>query len=684
MVQPGRYSADRTNEAFAVNRIRIGCQWVFADIPAGLSCFTAVGLVSSWFGKFYVNQFLLIVVAYLLLVVIQNQRVAPQHSRALPSPWVLSSISFLLLWGIWILSRAGFPIALNRDPGSYLATGLHLSSFNSLTYEVGEHLLFGAGGVNFVGPASYWVSETSIQHQFEHGASVWIATTIEIFGFRWAALSAVVAFAAGLIALGRVMNTIGVPKPCSTALLVSLAISIPVLYSLRSTYSEPFVFALVAIALSKFVWLLRFRESSRIRWASVGLLVGSTCLFRVDGLLYVSAFSVGILFITSQHLSAKSHLWALAGVLPGVSVGTIDHWFFTGGYAADLSKRYWPLAFVTVSAYGLALAAGLLKAQNEREFVVRAAKPRKELALAGAIMSGFGLWYLIFWRPMLHPVKSGMPGLSPSQSLIAGLQQRAGEVVDSSRTYSEYSLMSAWWYLGPVIVLFAIIGYSILVFWTLSGKSFALAALAALTVAFLPYVLKMSIFPDQPWATRRLLPAVYPILTLLAGIGLAQTFRSFGEILPKRFLGVAVAVLTLFPVAVRTLPVHAMTDQSGGGRALEAICILLEEDIDVVVIGSGNIVGAVRGGCATETAFVDDDTRLAVVLSTLRKCDSVQTIGSLPTLRSNPNFEVLQLGQVTESLGSMPFQTLAQPITKLEGERILDLEINRVRLKTCS
>ena len=285
---------------------------------------------------------------------------------------------------------------------------------------------------------------------------------------------------------------------------------------------------------------------------------------------------------------------------------------------------------------------------------------------------------------MLHPVKSGMPGLSPSQSLIAGLQQRAGEVVDSSRTYSEYSLMSAWWYLGPVIVLFAIIGYSILVFWTLSGKSFALAALAALTVAFLPYVLKMSIFPDPPWATRRLLPAVYPILTLLAGIGLAQTFRSFGEILPKRFLGVAVAVLTLFPVAVRTLPVHAMTDQSGGGRALEAICILLEEDIDVVVIGSGNIVGAVRGGCATETAFVDDDTRLAVVLSTLRKCDSVQTIGSLPTLRSNPNFEVLQLGQVTESLGSMPFQTLAQPITKLEGERILDLEINRVRLKTCS
>ena len=86
----------------------------------------------------------------------------------------------------------------------------------------------------------------------------------------------------------------------------------------------------------------------------------------------------------------------------------------------------------------------------------------------------------------------------------------------------------------------------------------------------------------------------------------------------------------------------------------------------------------------SETAFVTDDTRLAEALSTLRNCISVQTIGSLPTLRSNPNFEVFQLGQVTESMGSMPFQTLVQPVSKLEAEKILDLEINRVRLKRCS
>lgn len=666
-----------------MTRIRTGCEWLISDVPVGLSCLTATGIVLSWCGKFFVNLFLLLVVIYLLLMIAQNSRSAIRHLRAFSSPTALFLIAPFLLWGVWILSRAGFPIALNRDPGSYLSTGLHMSSFNSLTYEVGQHLLFGMDGVKFVGPASYWVSETSIQHQFEHGASVWIATTVEIFGFRWASLSAVIAFAAGLIALSGVMGAVGVPKLCRFALLASLAVSIPVLYSLRSTYSEPFVFALVAIAIFKLARLLQVGESSRMRWASVGLLIGSACLFRVDGLLYVSAFSVGILFIGSQHLPAKSHLFALLGVLPGVSVGTIDHWFFTGGYAADLSNSYWRLAYVTAFAYGLAIVAGVLKLQNKKEVRVRVVKVSKKLGIAGSVVSGLGLWYLFFWRPILHPVKSGKPGLSPSQSITAGLQHRAGEMIDSSRTYSEYSLVSAWWYLGPVIALSAILGFSILVFWSLSGKRFATAALAALTVAFFPYVMKMSIFPDQPWATRRLLPAVYPILILLAGLGLAQSFRLFGRNLPKRLLGPAVFVLTLFPVVARTLPVQAMTDQSGGGRALSAICEFLEDDIDVVVIGSGKIVGAVRGGCVRETAFVDNDDELAVALSTLRKCVSIQTIGSLSSLRSNPNFEVLQLGQVTESLGSMPFQTLAQPVSELENEKILDLEINRVRLKKC-
>lgn len=111
--------------------------------------------------------------------------------------------------------------------------------------------------------------------------------------------------------------------------------------------------------------------------------------------------------------------------------------------------------------------------------------------------------------------------LTPDDRLTYGFiertQQANGLPVDGSRLYYEESLHWVIWYVGAPAVVLATLAAALLTRRLVRGREPGwlppLAVVGWTTVAtlYLP-----SITPDQPWASRRLVPVVIPGLILLA------------------------------------------------------------------------------------------------------------------------------------------------------------------------
>ena len=83
-----------------------------------------------------------------------------------------------------------------------------------------------------------------------------------------------------------------------------------------------------------------------------------------------------------------------------------------------------------------------------------------------------------------------------------------------------------YWYLGGPVLALAAVGAAALTYGCLRGR-WPSWALPLLTFAWsvLVFLYQPSITPDQPWASRRLVPAVEPAFILLAVWAVAWAMR---------------------------------------------------------------------------------------------------------------------------------------------------------------
>ena len=594
------------------------------------------------------------------------------------SRWGVVEVAAAFGWAFWILQKAGSPIFLNRDPGSYFSTALTLNNFGGLSIDVGDHALHGAPGVNFIGPASYFVSGSILEFQFEHGASVLYALSAWAFGPPLISIASTLAFIVGGVALVRTMFLIGIRRSIAWGSTSAFMISIPVVYSARSTYSEPFVFMMLAVAALTFaIWYREDRPQSFL--VLPGLLVGSTCLFRVDGLLYVG---VVLIALTVGHpiVQTRGRAWSAVGLLPGFVIGTIDHWWWTGNYARDLERSYRPLAALLIAATLAVVTLSVLvkwrQAAVDRLF---SASGSKLLAATASGLTFLSLWFLMFWRPLLFPSKKSSPGLSPSQSLIAGLQQRSGAVIDSSREYSEYSLTNFAWYFGLPLAIAAVVGIALVAYMAVRNSGPSRLAFTVIVLASAGYTYRLYIFPDQPWATRRLLPFILPTMLVLGAFALSKLTDRITDRVMKSVSTTLCVLLCIVPALLAILPVRGMTDQSGGARAVQTICEYLRPESDVVLIGSPKLIASIRGTCGVNVASIDDSQQLLAVIEESRTCESIDIIGSHQNFVEEVDREVELIGSVSTSLGQMPFQTLDTPVSSLDGEKFFETDVFRIK-----
>ncbi len=154
-------------------------------------------------------------------------------------------------------------------------------------------------------------------------------------------------------------------------------------------------------------------------------------------------------------------------------------------------------------------------------------------------------------------------------SAVETIQQAEGLPVEPTRTYAEETLQWMAWYLGIPALVAAIFGLSWATWRTLRGR-IGPAALVALTICLgggALYWYDPQITPDQLWATRRFIPAVFPALAIWAAVAVAVVFSLPRIAVAGRVLRVAgataVAALLLIPPVLTTTPLLWMRTQAG-------------------------------------------------------------------------------------------------------------------------
>jgi hypothetical protein len=151
---------------------------------------------------------------------------------------------------------------------------------------------------------------------------------------------------------------------------------------------------------------------------------------------------------------------------------------------------------------------------------------------------------------------------------IVALVQHLDKVsIDPTRRYAELSVRWISWYIGPFTLALGIVGAAALAYLFARGSLRVQPATIALLLGP-PALLSIwwpSTTPDQLWAARRFLPAVFPGLLLLAFALLCAVARDRTRpfLAERRFAVVLLAVAAVAFPLVTISDVSEMTEQRG-------------------------------------------------------------------------------------------------------------------------
>jgi hypothetical protein len=198
------------------------------------------------------------------------------------------------------------------------------------------------------------------------------------------------------------------------------------------------------------------------------------------------------------------------------------------------------------------------------------------------LLGGFLAWFV---RPRVQTVRLSY------NAVVASVQQSTHLALDPTRRYFEHAVVWASWYIGPITLALAIIGaaYAVRAFVRRTLPTPCRVAALIFGPSALLYLWRPSITPDQIWATRRFVPAVFPVLVLAAfGVMYVVAEREhpslrFASANVRRVVATTLGVLAIaYPVyAIRD--VSRMTQQRGFPTAVSEACRIVGPDGAIVV-----------------------------------------------------------------------------------------------------
>jgi hypothetical protein len=511
-------------------------------------------------------------------------------------------------------------IIVMRDPASYFQFATWISRHGSLPIPQDRAAFGGPGSLVAFDSFAYYSVGGVVVPQFMAGLPMALSVGLWTAGTQGALLMAPLLGAVAVLTFGGLAARLIGPRWAPLAALM-LALSLPQEFTSRTTYSEPLTQILFLGGLSLAIDALRLdsaaggaeppavsaggaRRASWRAWpagrggpqvaaALAGLALGITLLVRLDG---PSDILPVIPFCGMLLLGRRRQAWPLIGGLAvGLAYGAVDALVLTRPYLKTNISSVKPMAAAVVIVVALTALAVLL--------LWRHGVPRLPGRLADlAALLPFAVIGIFVIRPYLQKHWHRLH-------------------------YAPISLHWVFWYLGVPAVVLATIGAALLVRGCLRGQAPAWALpLMVFSWTITECLYRPAITPDQPWASRRLVPAVLPGFILLAvwfAAWVTGRIRRLGFAgLPSAALAVCCAAILIVPTVMTTFGLSLKDTGPQGLRlaadgmafkrtyvgevaAVNGLCAALPPDASVVIIDgplADRMSQVLRGMCGVPAA----------------------------------------------------------------------------------
>jgi hypothetical protein len=579
-----------------------------------LAVVTSVSMVAGYFSP----PLVLIATAVLVLA---TWRLAPRAYRRDDHAALGSAVALLLALAWFLLNRHYFGqlLSVARDPSIYTLRGWWLMSHHSPNIPVNGAM----HAVNNVPGAA--VDAAGFQRSGDQlkgsgttllpgllGLAGWVAGPHALLqanvAIGSAALVAVYGFAR------RVVGPLWALVP-----MISLAVSIPMVYFSRAEYTEPVAMLFVFGGLTM-LWSATSERNrgSLWRFAFAGLTIGASQIARVDGLVAVigAAVGIGIVSILAQDKGRRGHgrlalLAFAAGAAVTVGLGTLDLKVNSPNYLSAQISRTRPLFLLAIAALlGLLILSALPLSGLRAQLARRAPAVGTALGVLGVIVVAVLISRPLWWEG--HFIQE-----APIRTSITHYQQVEGLPIDGSRSYDEQTIRWLSWYLGWPVVLLSAAGLVWLVSRAARTRDPRLVCFLGVfgTVAAL-YLNDVSITPIQVWAMRRFLPVVLPGMLVAATWLCVQLARRWPPML--WVAGVVAAGICVSPLLFWN-PLVTVSEQQGEYDEVAAACQAIHSGRVVVsgIPASGYYLPSMRIVCGAETVYAGDTS--AAALAQIRK-----------------------------------------------------------------
>jgi hypothetical protein len=599
------------------------------------------------------------------------------------APWwsVIGVIVVALAFGVDQMIFHSQFVIVTRDPASYIQFGAWLAGHGTLPIPQ-DNAAFGglSHALSFQSAAYFQVGQTVVP-QFMAGLPMVLAGGFWVGGASAEVAMAPILGACAVLTFGGLVARLVGARWAPLATL-ALALAMPMEFTSRSTYSEP----LAAILFLGGLCLVVDSLSSTGKAANIlaglgGLALGLTFLVRLDGasdILPVIPYC-GLLFIARRPQAPAM----IAGFAFGALYGILDGTLLTWPYLKQNMSSVDPLTKIVIAVTALTIVAVIVL----RRWRWPVTKVPTWLAYSLAALPAVVTVGLIL-RPYVEVTRG--QSVASFQSAIAAYQIAENQPIDPSRLYYETSLHWVFWYIGVPAVVLGTAGAVVLVWrcvrgglpkWTLPLLVFSWAIVATLY--------RPAITPDQPWASRRLVPAVLPGFILLAVWAVPEALawlrrRGLGATLQGALVGCCAVALVL-PATITTFGLNLHTGGPGGVRltadgeglkttysgeisAVHHMCAEIPKNGSVMFIDAndtkaGNqLLEVVRGMCGEPAAILDGTPswRAREVIRRVRRA------GRVPVLLSGYQRALDKYGpsrQIMDLRTAADGETLTQPPT---------------------
>lgn len=607
--------------------------WVVAGFPlAAVGRFTPALVVPA----FVVAAAILVPLGLSLL----------RHSAAtLRGPWWSAAGVGVVAAGFTVFAALTHSshVIVRRDAGSYAQIAYLLAHQAGLSVfaPVSAYGNF-PGLIGFASPAFYFHQQAgTITPQFMTGWPEVLAGADWAGGWTGLLLTPAVIGGCAILAFGGLAARLLGPRWAPLAALLA-ACAWPILRASQETLSEPL--ALLTLAASGCLlidWMLAGRRAGaggmdagddalrgRIDRSAfaLGLVLSASELVRLDfGVDFAFVLPIlGWLVLTKR----PGVLMFLSGAVIGGGLGVLDGVFVGPTYVANnWSAVRLMLALLVGIAVAVVVAVLLVRSQRHRsplDFRWWRWVPLIGAGLLALVEIGLFIrpWVLIDHSTTDHTVID----------YVQMMQRGLGLPIDGTRGYAELSLRWVAWYVGWAMVLAAGVGAVCLTWRVLRGRDLRwLPILAMFLCSAILVLLRPSITPDHPWADRRLVVEVLPVVVLLATWTTAALTGWVRRRWPIRWLPSAVVTVVvicyLVPMGVALTPVAVQRTEQGEPAMIARVCAALSPQ-DVVVEVDQVWMPVIRDQCGLPVAQLVHPSFGSV----LRVANSIRENGRTPVV----------------------------------------------------